>query len=120
MESEITIDWSRIDELISVLKPIYIFTKELQSQDLLAGDLLGKQFACNYHLKKAVRSGNNEAQVMMDCLEKRMKPITSTLQFEAVLFFDPRFLHQSRKSTAFSHERLTEIVVCINCDIFMV
>ena len=49
---------------------------------------------------------------MTECLDNRLKPIMKTIQFEAAMFFDPRYVHQSLSQ--FTNQRLTQIIVSIS------
>ena len=111
LESGIAVDWSRIDELMEVLKPVQVLSKELQRKQKTPGDLVADLFECNYYLGKATKKGNHDATRMTECLDNRLKPIMETIQFEAAMFFDPRYVHQS--VSQFTNQRLTQIIVSI-------
>lgn len=94
-----------------VLKPLYVFTKELQRVQYTAGDYYISYGIASYELARIARKQpdlREAALEMQSALANRSQAITCTTQFKAALYMDPRYTNET---TDLSQEEQTKIVV---------
>ena len=86
----IQLNWNKVEELVAILEPIYVLTKQLQKENLTAGDFLVHLHQCKFRLKNLTQ---RTATDMLDAIEGRSSVVLGTIKFKAALFFDFRFVH---------------------------
>lgn len=111
-ESQIEVKWDELTDLRDVLKPLYVFTKELQRLMYTAGDFEQSMTEAVYALSRIQRKQPRlraAAREMEEALERRPMAIKSTLQYQAAIFMDPWWTH--KRTTPLNEERKKEVVV---------
>lgn len=93
--STITFQWDRIQEFLTVLEPLYSITLKMQKEKYTAGDLCADLRAAHSKLNR-ITEYRDSAEDMSALLHNRTDPLINSIQFQAALYMDPRFVHQLR------------------------
>lgn len=110
-QSQIPIEWDQLIMMRDVLKPLYVFTKELQRVQYTAGDYYISYGIAAYELARIARKQpdvREAALEMRSALANRSEAITCTMQFQAALYMDPRYTNET---TTLNTEEQNKIVV---------
>lgn len=112
VDSKIRIDWDQLVDLRDLLSPVHVLIQELLCVQYTVGDFTLSHAKALFGLDRIQRKQPRlkaVAHEMEEALERATEPITTTLQFQAAMYMDPRFNNQhSRK---LSEERRIQIVV---------
>lgn len=112
-ESGIAVDWTKLQILEKVLKPLKCLTKQLQAEQYIAGDFLRDLFSCQCALERIIKHEPLyylEATDMLTVLSRRALDITENIFFAAAIYMDPRYCHSQMRDT-FTDEQIIEIEV---------
>ncbi|CAH0387123.1 unnamed protein product [Bemisia tabaci] len=95
--------WNIITEMLTSLQPLDIATKQLQSEDLLMGDLLAAWTNCVLHL---ISVGTNISEDLYKAMQKRQDILLENAIFCSSVLMDPRYkglLSKQQKEKAITH-----------------
>lgn len=104
--SKLVIEWAKVKELLAVLKPVHILTKNLQTEQYVDVDFLADLNRC------MVTSYRETAESLAAALKERFKGILGNIQFAAAIYLDPRFVHVE-VTDLFEPDHEEEIIVSI-------
>lgn len=80
--------WTFMDEFSKSFYPVFVCTKELQSNEICTGDFVTSWIKLKMNLEKVV---TNMARELIDCMELRQPKLIQNSVVQAALFIDPRF-----------------------------
>jgi bifunctional polynucleotide phosphatase/kinase len=80
-------DWSRIEDIIKILKPARILTTVLQSEQLTIGDFYGSWLKCQLEISKF---NSSFAKNLLKHMKKRLAVLLTSEVVLAALYLDPR------------------------------
>lgn len=115
-QSGIRIEWTNVEKLHDVLKPLERFTKKLQTEQYLPGDLMYDLNHCQTRLRSVARKNPDLRLMVDDMLDRinwRVKLITKNIQFISALYMDPRYVHNSMGVAYIGPNEFIEVVVRI-------
>lgn len=109
--SHIIVDWTRVEELIAILRPVLKLTNKMQSSQYTPGDFLYHFVSCIFTIEDIIiqspvlKSVGNELQ---RDLEARKKIVMDSIQFKAAVYFDPRIVHSVKNFYSEEEFRMIE------------
>lgn len=113
---DVTLDWTFVEELMSVLQPAEELTVKLQTVQYTIGDFVADYSICLYEIRKKTRGTTMLGAMNLEHdLQARQPMVFRKIHFLAALYLDPRFNNKESNNTGryLTRDDKFRCVVCI-------